>query len=384
MTTDTPAPARAGAAAEVWTAEVDRGDDALDRIAAEWDALATRCRTATPFQDGAWLRSWWRRYGRPGALVLVLVRRDGRLAGAAALRRRGALGGLTNLGGGLADFTDVLLDDDCRSRAAAELAAALPLRRPWHSLELREVHPEAAVQQVLAHHRGTTRRYRDSLCQHLPALPVEELLKRLPGKTAQRNRVKLRKIAASGVQVDTAPPEEVPQAVAELLRLHFLQWQERGVTAEHRTGRFAAHLAESTASMAARGRAAVHRFRLDGELVAVHLVVLCPSFGGLYLYGAHPRLRERLDVFGMLFGAALDEVRAVGIPVLSLLRGQEPYKQRWRPDALRNERLVVGPSGPAPAAALLALLVLARQAAVTVLTARLPRLKEALAARRRA
>ncbi|MEV6212490.1 GNAT family N-acetyltransferase [Kitasatospora sp. NPDC051914] len=380
MTTDTSARA---VAAALWTAEVDRGDDALDRIAEEWDGLTARCRTATPFQDCGWLRSWWRRYGRPGGLVLVLVRRDGRLVGAAALCRRGRSGGLTNLGGGLVDFTDVLLDDDCAERAAAELAAALPLRRPWHRLELREVHPEAAVRRVLAHHRGTTRRYRDSLCQSLPALPVEELIKRLSGRSAQRTRVKLRKIAASGVEMDAAPPEEVPQAVGDLLRLHFLQWQDRGVTPEHRTERFTAHLTESTTGMVARGRAAVHRFRLDGEVVVVSLVVLCPSFGGLYLYGAHPMMRERLDIASLVFAAALDEVRARGVPVLSLLRGQEPYKQRWCPDGRRSERLVVGPPGFAPAAALLGLKVLVRQAAVGVLTTRLPRLKALLVARRR-
>lgn len=134
--------------------------------------------------------------------------------------------------------------------------------------------------------------------------------------------------------------------------------------------------------MVADRRAAVHRFRLDGEVVAVNIVVLCPSFGGLYLYGAHPKLRERLDIAGLLFGAALDEVRAAGIPLLGLLRGREPYKQRWRPDAFRNERLVAAPPGPAPAAAVRALRVRARQAAVSVLTARLPGLKAVLAARR--
>ncbi|GJF30867.1 glycosyl transferase family 1 [Kitasatospora sp. NE20-6] len=380
-TTDTPAAVRA-TARPVWTAEVHRTDDALDRFAGEWDALAARCRTTTPFQHGSWLRSWWRQYGRPGTLVLVLVRRDGRAVAAAALRRRGPFGGLTNLGGALADFTDVLLDDDCADEAAAELAAALPLGRPWHSLELREVPPEAAVHRVLACHRGTVRRYPDSFCQTLPALSMDELLRRLPGKTAQRSRVKLRRIAASGVVVDAAPPEEVPEAVAELLRLHVLQWQERGVTPEHRTARFAAHLTESTTAMVACGRAAVHRFRLDGEFVAVNIVVLCPSFGGLYLYGAHPKLRDRLDIAGLLFGAALDEVRAAGIPLLGLLRGQEPYKQRWRPDAFRNERLVAAPPGPAPAAAVRALRVRARQAVVGVLTVRLPRLKAALTARR--
>ncbi|MFE2912649.1 GNAT family N-acetyltransferase [Kitasatospora indigofera] len=378
----------AQAAGPRWTSEVRRDDEALGALAAEWDDLAARCRAATSFQSAAWQASWWRSYGRPGALVVVLVRRDGLLVGAGAFQRRAGLpgrlsGGLTGLGGALIDFTDVLLDDDCAARAAAELAAALPLSRPWHSLELREVHPDAAAQQLFEHWRGARHRLPDSLCQYLPAVPMEELLKRLPGRTAQRSRVKLRRIAESGVEFRSTPPEEVPEAVAGLLRLHFLQWQQRGVTPEHRSERFARHLTESTTGLVAAGRAAVHQYWLDGELVAVNLLLLSPAFGGLYLYGAHPALRERLDIAGLLFGAALDEVVEAGIPVLSLLRGQEPYKQRWRPDALANQRLLLGPGRLAPAVAVLLLAARARRAAVELLRARLPRLKEALAARRR-
>ncbi|MFD7643793.1 GNAT family N-acetyltransferase [Kitasatospora sp. NPDC059795] len=369
---------RPAAERDRWSSEVLRTDDALERHAEEWDDLHRRCATATAFQAAPWLRSWWQSYGRPGALVLVLVRRDGRLVAAAALRRRGPFGGLTNLGAGLVDFTDVLLDDECADRAAAELAAALPLRRPWHSLELREVHPEAAVQRVFAHWRGRRHRFADSLCQYLPAVPMDELLKRLPGKTAQRSRVKLRRIAQAGVAVHSATADEVPDTVRELLRLHRLQWQDRGVTPEHRTERFAQHLTESTAGLVATRRAAIHRFELDGELLAVNLVLLCTPFGGLYMYGAHPKLRERLDIAGLLFGAALDEVRAAGIPQLSLLRGQEPYKQRWRPDRLPNQRLVFGPGRLAPFAAVRALRVRTRNAAVHLLRTRLPKLKETL------
>ncbi|MFJ8625374.1 GNAT family N-acetyltransferase [Kitasatospora sp. NPDC093550] len=375
----------AQSAAPSWTTELRCEDDALDAVAEEWDDLAARCRTATFFQAAAWQRSWWRHYGRPGGLVVVLVRRDGRLVGAGAFRRRGGpLGGLTGLGDGLADYTDVLLDDECADRAATEFAAALPLTRPWHWLELREVHPEAAVQRVYAQWRGSRRRFEDSLCQYLPAVPMERLLKRVPGKTAQRSRVKLRKIAEAGVQVRSTPPEDVPDALAGLLRLHFLQWQDRGVTPEHRSERFARHLTESTTGLVATGRAAVHQFHLDGQLVAVNLLLLCPSFGGLYLYGAHPVLRERLDIAGLLFGAALEETVGAGIPVLGLLRGQEPYKQRWRPDRLPNQRLLLGPAGAAPAAAVRAGAVRARQAAAHQLGTRFPGLKEALLARRRA
>ncbi|MGW3040782.1 GNAT family N-acetyltransferase [Kitasatospora sp. NPDC001159] len=375
-------PARS--AAPAWTTELRREDDALDTLAEEWDDLAARCRTATFFQAAGWQRSWWRHYGRPGTLLVVLVRRDGRLVGAGAFTRRpGPFGGLTGLGAGLVDYGDILLDDGCADRAAAEFAAALPLTRPWHWLELREVHPEAAVQRVYEHWRGSRRRYQDSLCQYLPAVPMERLLKRVPGKTAQRSRVKLRKIAEAGVQVSSTPVAEVPAALEGLLRLHFLQWQERGVTPEHRTERFAKHLTESTTGLVATGRAAVHRFHLNGELVAVNLLLLCPSFGGLYLYGAHPALRERLDIAGLLFNAALDETVGAGIPVLGLLRGQEPYKQRWRPDQLHNQRLLLGPAGAAPAAAVRAGAVRGRQRAAHLLRSRFPRLKEALLARRR-
>ncbi|MFJ6382077.1 GNAT family N-acetyltransferase [Kitasatospora sp. NPDC092039] len=370
--------------APVWTTELRTEDDALDVLAEEWDDLAARCRSATFFQAADWQRSWWRHYGRPGRLLVVLVRRAGRLVGAGAfVRRGGPLGGLTGLGGGLVDYTDVLLDDEFADRAAAEFAAALPLTRPWHWLELREVHPEAAVHRVYRHWRGSRRRYQDSLCQYLPAVPMDRLLKRMPGKTAQRSRVKLRKIAEAGVKVRTTPVAEVPQAVDGLLRLHFLQWRARGVTPEHRTERFARHLTESTTGLVAAGRATVHQFHLDGQLVAVNLLLLCPSFGGLYMYGAHPVLRERLDIAGLLFGAALDETVGAGVPVLGLLRGQEPYKQRWRPDQLSNQRLLLGPAGAAPAAAVRAAAVRARQSAAHRLRTRFPRLKEALLARRR-
>ncbi|MFD7831960.1 GNAT family N-acetyltransferase [Kitasatospora sp. NPDC059803] len=371
-------------AAPGWTTELRREDDALDTLAEEWDDLAARCRTATFFQAAVWQRSWWRHYGSPGDLLVVLVRRDGLLVGAGAFRRRGGpLGGLTALGAGLVDYSDVLLDDDCADRAAAEFAAALPLTRPWHSLELREVHPEAAVQRVYEHWHGRRRRYQDSLCQYLPAVPMDRLLKRVPGKTAQRSRVKLRKIAEAGVQVSSTPAAEVPAALEGLLRLHFLQWQQRGVTPEHRTERFARHLTESTVGLVATGRATVHQFRLNGELVAVNLLLLCPSFGGLYMYGAHPVLRERLDIAGLLFSAALDETVGAGVPLLGLLRGQEPYKQRWRPDQLSNQRLLFGPPGPAPAAIARSGAVRVRQQAAHVLRTRFPRLKEALLARRR-
>ncbi|MCD0483218.1 GNAT family N-acetyltransferase [Streptacidiphilus sp. ASG 303] len=371
-----------GTPATRWTAEVRRDDGALDELAAEWDALAARCRTATSFQSAAWLASWWRAYGRPGRLRLLLVRRDGRLVAAAALTvRRTPYRVLVPVGAGVSDYNDVLLDDACADRAAAELAAALRARFPRTVTDLRELRPDGAAQRLPAHWPGRVRRLPDSVCQHLPALPMEELLRRLPGRTAQRNRVKQRRIAEAGVEVREVPADGAPAAVDAMLRLHELQWRGRGATPEHLGERFGGHLREAVRGMVAAGRASVQEYRLDGELVAVNLLLLSPAVAGLYMYGAHPSLRQRLDIAGLLFGESLARTLRDGVPVLSLLRGTEPYKQRWRPDLDRNERLVLG-GRLAPAAALHAGAVRLRCAAARAARTRLPWL-EALRTRLR-
>jgi hypothetical protein len=319
----------------------------LDALAEDWEQLVERSAGATPFQSHGWLASWWQSYGRPGRLRVVTVRRpDGRLVALAPLMR--GPGGLRPIGVGLTDFHDVLIDPEHAEQAAPVLARALArqLRAPWATLDLREVRADASARLLAAHWPGRAAELPDSLCQHLPGLPMDDLLRRLPGRTAQRTRVKLRKLAAAGVVVRDVPAAEMPQAVDRLLALHALQWTGRGVTREHLRERFAAHLRRSAVALAARGRAAMHEYELDGRLIAVDLELMARGIAALYFYGVHPSARERLDIAGMLFGENLAHALRSGMVEINLLRGDEPYKQRWRPERSQNARLLLG-RGPA-------------------------------------
>jgi hypothetical protein len=101
--------------------------------------------------------------------------------------------------------------------------------------------------------------------------------------------------------------------------------------------------------MVRSGNAVVTEFRLDGEVVAVDLTLLSPGLAGGYLYGAHPRLRERkADVAVMLLDACAEHLRDAGRGTLSLLRGDEPYKRHWRPDPVVNRRLLLARRRTAP------------------------------------
>ncbi|MFJ8936203.1 GNAT family N-acetyltransferase [Streptomyces sp. NPDC102365] len=332
----------------------DEGE--FGRLAEQWGRLYRRCGTATPFQSHAWLHSWWLSYGTPGRLRLVLVRDGGDLVAAAPLMLvRQPWPALVPLGGSISDFGDVLIEDGERAdRAAAALADGLARAARTALIDFREVRPGGAVERLYASWRGPRRQVPDSLCLELPAVPMDDLIGRLAtAKAQQRVRAKLRKLSTLGVERRAVRPDEVDAALRRLLELHRLQWQGRKVTAEHLQDRFAEHLIRSVGPMVRAGDAVVTEFRVEGTVVAVDLTLLSDRLAGGYLYGAHPQLRERkADVATMLLHACAQHTGAGsgtgGRRVLSLLRGNEPYKHHWRPQPVVNQRFLLARRRTAP------------------------------------
>ncbi|MFF8383815.1 GNAT family N-acetyltransferase [Streptomyces kanasensis] len=333
---------------------VCREDEHFGALATDWADLYDRCATVTPFQTHAWLHSWWLSYGVPGRLRVVLVRRvtDGRLVAAAPLwLTPGRAPTVAFLGGDLTDYGDVLVDEGCPGAlpALAAALADLPELTRGAVVDLREVRPGAAAERLLAPWPGPRRRYPDSTCLELPCVPVDDLVRRLPSARAQRARAKLRRIDREGITARHVPADEVPGALDHLLDLHRRQWVGRGVTAEHLTSRFAEHLGRAVRGMAGSGHACVTEFLLGDEVVAVDLTLLSPRISGGYLYGADPMLRSlKVDLATLLLRNSARLGDGTDRTTLSLLRGDEPYKHHWRPDAVRNGRLLLARRRAAP------------------------------------
>nr|MDT0525498.1 glycosyl transferase family 1 [Streptomyces sp. DSM 41633] len=116
-------------------------------LAGEWDALHRRCATATPFQSHAWLHSWWISYGQEGRLRVLLVRRSGRLIGAAPLMlAHRPMPLLVPMGGAISDFFDILLDEEEAGYAVGALQRGLDRAARHAVIDLREVRPDASAQ----------------------------------------------------------------------------------------------------------------------------------------------------------------------------------------------------------------------------------------------
>ncbi|NUP14817.1 MAG: GNAT family N-acetyltransferase [Streptomyces sp.] len=320
-------------------------------LAGEWERLYLACPSATPFQSHDWLHSWWLSYGRPGRLRLVLVRRGGELVAAAPLMRvRHPLPALVPLGGAITDLCDVLIDDAVAAPGAGALADALTDLARTALVDFREVRPGGAMERVYLCWRGPRHRMRDSVCLELPAVPMDELAGRLSSRHAQRLRNKVNRLTRLGVEWRVVRPEETEDALRRLLELHRLQWQGRRMSSEHMRPRFLEHLVRSVAPMARSGQAAVMEFLLDGAVMAVNVNLLSGGLAGTYLYGLDPQLRQRkVDVAVMLLHASSEHLTSLdGRRVLSLLRGDEPYKHRWHPETVVNQRFLLARRRTAP------------------------------------
>jgi CelD/BcsL family acetyltransferase involved in cellulose biosynthesis len=327
-----------------WSVEIRRANDGLAGIGAEWDDLFARCAAATPFQAYAWLESWWRSYGVPGRLRLVLVRHGGRLVAAAPLMLRWRAGCpvLTPLGGALSDFTDVLVDDEVAVTAAGILADALVREPGWQAVDFPEVRPRAVTGAALwdawSGGRWATPA---SLCLDIAAMPMDDLVRSLPKRTRARARYRLNQLERAGVDVREVAPAEVERAVADLVRLHALQWQGRAVNHDHLSAAFADHLSRAMRQMIASGQAAILEYRLGDRLMASSMLLISRDVVGAYLYGVDPALREHVDVTVMMLADAMPLAHRLGCSTMSMLRGAEEHKLRWQPEESLNRRIVL-------------------------------------------
>ena len=367
---------RRTASLDEWQVQTLRDDGALSRLAADWNDLYERCSQATAFASHAWLESWWRNYGRPGRLVVVTVRRAGFIVGAAAFMRRHRFGlpALTPSGAGISDFSDILLDDARAGEAARRLARELANRYRWHIIDLPEVRHGAAAWQLAEVWPNRTWHLQGSTCLDLPARTLDELIDELPPKAARSRRTKRRKILETGIQSSVATGYETAAAVATMIKLHRQQWRGRDMNPEHGRERFAGHLVQAVPSMVERAQAHVIEHRIDDGIVAVDLVLVDRTMVCGYLYGHRPDLRSRVEVSQLILETELEVAHCLGLRTLSMLRGDEPHKRRWRPRESHNRRLLL--ACPGGLAAMYAAGVRARNRLANLVRTRLPVLEE--------
>lgn len=321
--------------------------------AAEWDALADRCATATPFQSAAWIAAAWRHEPHSADTRVLLVHRGTDLVAGVALsfRRVRGVRVLRAVGGEVSDVSEILADDRHRAEAVAALARHLRETPGWDVLDLPEVRRGGTADALAAAWPSWSAVTESSVCLEIPAAPVEAIIPTLPYRARKRIKGKLKAIEAAGLETVQVTGADVPAALATLHALEARQWTGRGGNPVHRSDWYTAMLADAVPGMVAAGRARVTTYRIDGSPVAAELLLVGPTFVAAYLAGISPELLDKVDSLAMRVRHNLTVALELEVPAFSMMRGEEDYKKRWHPERVQQHRVVLARSGGPRAAA---------------------------------
>lgn len=317
--------------------------DDLDRaeaLAAEWDELAGAC-GAGPSAWSGYALTWWRHLGR-GRLLVVVVRRDGRLVALAPLheRRAGPVGVVRWLGHGIGTVAELLVHPGAAGAGAAEaLWAALDSpRRVLQLTESRDGGPGLDAFAAGAGRRTTVER-RD----RCPVVdPVQDAATHLahPDRRRMRRTVRVaeRRLDTAGAswQVEVA---DDPASWAALLPAVAAVYDE-SEAAKPRihllSGRWAAFTEAFLADAFESRRAlALVGFLDDADQGATPVcfdLLLLSGASGSAATSWVGRFAPRAASWSpghLLQAAGLDHLAARGVVRLDLGLGDDDYKRRW-------------------------------------------------------
>ncbi|PYV81689.1 MAG: hypothetical protein DMG93_14490 [Acidobacteria bacterium] len=294
----------------------------------EWIDIYGRCPGATPFQRPEWLLAWIEAFA-PRELFAIEVRDRQRLVGLALLLiyPRDDQSVLAFAGGGVSDYLGML----CEAGREADLLQAViaAVQADWSVLELTDLRPNS---EILKLHSLKPYILEHDLCFVLDLPSTHDELLHI---FSRRQRANLRNARsrlkhAGGAIIETATQDNLLEFLDDLFRLHTSRWSQSGkpgVLHDERVRQFHRICAPALHS---RGILKLHRMRVNGHTAAILYSLWERDTVFCYLQGFDPEYATLSPGTQLMF-AVMREAIDAGIRKFDFLRGQESYKQHWRP-----------------------------------------------------
>lgn len=315
--------------------ELINGSDAFTLLADEWDALAQRGMTDTPFQTLAYQQAWWTHlHPENGRLHTITARNE--------QKELLAIACLYNLDGALyfngcveeTDYLDLITRAEHAEAAWQAILDCLcsPNFPEWHSIDLcniPETSPSRTILATEAQRRGFL--FNEQVNEVCPVIPLadtfEGYLDSIDSKQRREINRKLRRAQGADAElVVVGPEDDVDTAVSDFLDL--LQkstFEKRDWLTDGRRAVFydAARAAQKAGTLnllfiEVRGKKAAGLFNFDyNDRIWV------------YNSGLDPALFGALSLGVVITAKAIEYAIENGRKTFDFLRGNETYKYRF-------------------------------------------------------
>lgn len=316
-----------------------------ERLRSPWQSLADQDRYATPFQTWEWQSTWFRHFGRSKKPVIWTAWLGQDLVGLYPLVEiRSPWRALRPMGCGPSDYLQPLAQPALEAAVNARLAEFLDEESRTKLIDLHQLRESHPLAGALDHSRAEPRTFRQAECLVLDLPQSYEAYLKTLGKSLRYDVKRLDKSPFSSGSARIVPADETTavEAVDFFLEAHKKRWSKRGLPGAFLGSRIRDFHREWAVVAAQSGWLWMSRLELEGAFIGA---IYAMRFGhACYFYQsgfdpAHSAISPGSLLVAQTIRRAIEE----GLTTFDFLRGDEPYKRRWKPQrSLGNLRLLMG------------------------------------------
>ena len=314
------------------------GADSFEELQHVWKELVADSPTATPFQTWEWQSTWWKHFGRRGVPQIFVFREGEDFVGLMpTFERQGAWQALRAVGTGSSDYLHPIARQGYERQVAEAVKNAL---RGYKGPDLIDLHQVREDKPLAGELDGfTSVEQARCLVLSLPS-SYEDYLKTLSKSLRYDVRRLDKDLFKTGrAQVIQVEENEIELGMDKLFETHKKRWRKRGLPGAF-IGRNIAFHKEWAHRSIREGYLWLSLLKLDGETIGAIYAMSLGSTTYFYQAGFDPE-KGSISPGTLLVASTIKRAIEEGKQTFDFLRGDEPYKMRWKPQkVLANRRFL--------------------------------------------
>jgi CelD/BcsL family acetyltransferase involved in cellulose biosynthesis len=314
------------------------GPDCMEIIRPEWQELARNSPSSTPFQTWEWQSAWFRNYRRTKRPYLLAIREGNDLIGLMPMTlAMGTWRTIRAMGSGKSDYLHPLARAGYEGSVAAELANHLLEAGKIDLIDLHQVRES----QPLAEHAAAKIKIEQATCLllDLPATYDEYLATVSKSLRYDVRRLEKALFKEGRATVEQVTEDQIGMGLDILFEQHKRRWSKRWQPGAF-TGRAQGFHHDWARQAIKEGWLWLSILRLDGNPIGAIYAMRFGTTCYYYQAGFDPS-HGSISPGTLLVAATIKRAIDEGLEHFDFLRGDEPYKRRWKPQhELKNYRLL--------------------------------------------
>ncbi|HEX3019490.1 MAG TPA: GNAT family N-acetyltransferase [Chitinispirillaceae bacterium] len=323
--------------------EIDESE--LEIIIPLWVDLCKKCSMVTPFQFPQWLVPWWKNLGG-GKLKILTFSDNELLTGVAPLFMYENESGkkiISFVGAGITDYLDIIaLPGYEQSIAESVLGYLADISSQWDECDFPDV-PESSI---LLHCKYPdvfmVKRSECNICSHLELPSNQDRFRtQIPKKLRKNLSHAARMLSASGgYHLEIADESNVESFLYRLFDLHQARWESRNQKGVLYNDILRTFHKQAASGLIKNELLRIYIMKYNQMSIAVYHALVNKKTVYAYLGGFDPLMEQFSPGALLLFHVVEDSLKR-GAQKFDFLRGNEAYKNYWRPVFHFNYRIQI-------------------------------------------